>query len=133
MRNNNSISEFHSILGKQHGNGLYSFLIPSQKLGSIVEYYFEVKSSDNQLTEYLPNDFTINPQKYFSYYVAEIAEELTSKLNDEKSWARTGGWGFVRDGNSNIIQSSTENKYRPNENSFIETQNFIKDVNNLKE
>ncbi len=83
-------------------NTEYSFVIPAQQLGTIVQYYLAAQDDNSSIVVTLPaggGGFNppgnIPPPHAFQFYVAPVTFALVDSANNTNNWQSTGGWNIT--------------------------------------
>ncbi len=123
-------TNFFEIAGYQsRGDYTYSFTIPGQQLGTIVQYYIAAQDEDASIVSTLPaggSGFNppgnIPPDNFFQFFVAPQTIAFSDTVINMNNWSATGTWGttgskFVSPPYS--ITDSPSGSYLSNSNSGI--------------
>lgn len=94
-------SEFYDVVGTPiFDSETFSFIIPGQILGTIVQYYLAAQDEDSSIAVTLPaggGGFSppgsTPPQTFFQFYVAPINVALSDSAFNLNNWTSVGGWG----------------------------------------
>lgn len=80
----------------------YQFIIPSQQLGSIVEYYIAVQDEEGKVIETLPAGGsginppgTVPPSEYFRYFIANQTAIFSDDFSNNSHWISNSLWGLT--------------------------------------
>ena len=96
-----SFSDFYEVTGiPLRGEYTYSFTIPGQQLGTIVQYYIGVQDYTASVVTTLPaggSGFNppgnIPPPDFFQFFVAPQTVTFSDTVMNMNSWTLTGTWG----------------------------------------
>ena len=99
--NGGSFSDFYEVTGTPlRGEYTYSFTIPGQQLGTIVQYYIGVQDNTASVVTTLPaggSGFNppgnIPPPDFFQFFVAPQTVTFSDTVMNMNSWTSTGTWG----------------------------------------
>jgi hypothetical protein len=94
-------SEFYPVVGSPvYASGTYTFVIPGQSLGTIVQYYLAAQDNNSTISVTLPaggGGFsppgTTPPGQFFRFYVAPINIAFSDSALNLSNWTSAGGWG----------------------------------------
>jgi len=113
----------------------FSFTIPGQQLGTIVQYYIAAQDEDASVVSTLPaggSGFNppgnIPPDNFFQFFVAPQTIAFSDTVINMNNWSATGTWGttgskFVSPPYS--ITDSPSGSYQSNSNSGISLINSL--------
>ncbi|HEY6906963.1 MAG TPA: M28 family peptidase [Ignavibacteriaceae bacterium] len=137
-----SFTDFFEIAGSPlRGDYTYTFTIPGQQLGTIVQYYIAAQDEDASIVTTLPaggSGFNppgnIPPSEFFQFFVAPQTVAFRDTVMNMNNWTATGTWGttnakFVSPPYS--ITDSPSGNYQSNSNSGITMNNSLNTIDAL--
>ena len=94
--------QFVSVQGTPTESGSYSFIIPEQSLGTVVQYYIAAQDANSSIVKTLPaggGGFnppgSTPPPTFYQFFVAELTVALDDQANNLNSWTSSGGWNIT--------------------------------------
>lgn len=131
-----SFTEFNEIAGvPMRDDYEYSFTIPGQQLGTLVQYYIAAQDEDESIVTTLPaggSGFNppgnVPPDEFFHFFVATQTVAFRDTVMNLNNWTATGTWGttgskFVSPPYS--LTDSPGGNYQNNSNTTLTLNNAI--------
>jgi hypothetical protein len=96
-------SSFQSVTGTPaKGSETWSFVLPGQQLGTIVQYYLAAQDSSSSIVTTLPKGGSgynppgsTPPTSFFQYYVANNGLAFNDNATTISNWTVSGTWGIT--------------------------------------
>lgn len=94
-------TDFYEVIGNPlRGDYTYSFIIPGQQLGTIVQYYIAGQDENASVVATLPvggSGFNppgnVPPPEFFQFFVASQSVAFIDTVMNMDNWTATGTWG----------------------------------------
>ncbi len=98
-----SFSQFTAVTGTQgDAGGYFSFTIPVQQIGTIVEYYIAAQDASGSLVVTSPTGGSgfnppgsTPPPSFYRFYVAQTDMVMIDSANNTNRWTVSGPWGVA--------------------------------------
>ncbi|MCX7610171.1 MAG: M28 family peptidase [Ignavibacterium sp.] len=97
-----NFSAFQQVVGVNISSNNYSFTIPQQPLGTIVQYYIAAQDVNSQMVVTLPQGGSgynppgnVPPSTLFQFFVAEKTIILNDNASNLSNWTSSGQWGIT--------------------------------------
>ncbi len=134
-------SDFYQIDGVPQTSSVdYSFTIPEQPLGTIVQYYLAAQDDNSSIIVTLPSGGSgfnppgsVPPDNFFQFFVAPTTIVFADNASNTDNWESTGTWGitttkFVSSPSS--FTDSPSGSYTNSQSTYMKTQYPI-DLSNI--
>ena len=117
-------------------NTEYSFIIPAQSLGTIVQYYLAAQDDNSSVVVTLPSGGggfnppgNIPPAQVFQFFVAPVTFALVDSANNTNNWLSTGGWNITSQKYVSAPYSFTESPSGNYQSNTTATFTYLTDIN----
>ncbi|MBT8382609.1 MAG: M28 family peptidase, partial [Ignavibacteria bacterium] len=97
-----NFGSFTSVAGILTESGNYSFTIPAQSLGTVVQYYLAAQDENSSLVATLPTGGggfnppgSTPPSSFYQFFVASQTIAFYDEANNLNDWTSTGGWNIT--------------------------------------
>ena len=127
---------FNEVVGTPlRGEYTYTFTIPGQQLGTIVQYYIAAQDENASVVTTLPaggSGFNppgnIPPQEFFQFFIAPQTVAFEDTVINMNNWTAAGTWGITSSKYVSAPYSITDSptgSYQSNSNSGITSVNSL--------
>jgi hypothetical protein len=117
-------------------NAEYSFIIPAQQLGTIVQYYLAAQDDNSSVVVTLPTGGggfnppgNIPPLQAFQFFVAPVTFAFVDSANNTNNWQSTGGWNITSQKFVSAPYSFTESPSGNYQSNTTATFTYLNDIN----
>jgi len=116
-------------------NTEYSFIIPAQQLGTIVQYYLAAQDDNSSIVVTLPSGGggfnppgNIPPSNAFQFFVAPVTFALVDSAINTNNWQSSGGWNITGQKFVSAPYSFTESPSGNYQSNTIATFTYLGDI-----
>ncbi len=97
-----TFGSFNSVMGVLAESGNYTFTIPSQALGTVVQYYIAAQDANSSVVQTLPTGGggynppgSTPPPTFYQFFVASQVIAMYDEANNLNDWSSSGEWDIT--------------------------------------